>query len=98
MRRYLSGRFHPCKLRTDLAPHIKKKDKEEKKSIEHVRTTRNFISRNTVIGPRLDLLFFKAMKVAIIQARYLEQHALEAYLEQIFGVGRASVTVRSETV
>lgn len=38
------------------------------------------------------------MKVAIIQARYLEQHALEAYLEQIFGFGRASVTVRSEMV
>lgn len=38
------------------------------------------------------------MKVAIIQARYLEQHALEAYLEQIFGVNRASVTVRSELV
>ena len=34
------------------------------------------------------------MKVAIVSARYMDQHALEDYLAQIFGYGQASVTVK----
>jgi hypothetical protein len=33
------------------------------------------------------------MKVAIIKATYLEQHAIEAFFGQLFGYGVASVTV-----
>lgn len=32
------------------------------------------------------------MKIAIISARYLEQHALEAFFGELFGVGQARVT------
>lgn len=33
------------------------------------------------------------MKIAIISARYLEQHAIEAYFKDLFGPGQARVTV-----
>jgi hypothetical protein len=35
----------------------------------------------------------KPMKVAMISARYMDQHAIESYLLQIFGYGQAYVTV-----
>jgi len=33
------------------------------------------------------------MKVALISARYMDQHAIESYLAQVFGYGLAYVTV-----
>ncbi|KAH7345789.1 hypothetical protein BKA66DRAFT_478783 [Pyrenochaeta sp. MPI-SDFR-AT-0127] len=32
------------------------------------------------------------MKIAIVSARYIEQHALEAFFGQVFGYGKARVT------
>ncbi|KAF2134964.1 hypothetical protein P153DRAFT_362673 [Dothidotthia symphoricarpi CBS 119687] len=32
------------------------------------------------------------MKVAMISARYMEQHAVEDFLGQVFGYGKAQVT------
>lgn len=38
------------------------------------------------------------MKIAIISARYLEQHAIEAFFGEIFGYGQARVTVSILTI
>lgn len=35
----------------------------------------------------------KPMKVAIISARYMDQHAIESYLAQVFGYDVVYVTV-----
>jgi hypothetical protein len=39
----------------------------------------------------------KPMKLAIISARYMDQHAIEIYLSQIFGYGVVYVTVSLKT-
>jgi hypothetical protein len=36
------------------------------------------------------------MKIAIVSARYMDQHALEDFFGQIFGDGQARVTVSSD--
>jgi hypothetical protein len=33
------------------------------------------------------------MKIAIVSARYMEQHAIEAFFGEVFGYGQARVTV-----
>jgi hypothetical protein len=38
-------------------------------------------------------LSLRIMKIAIISARYLEQHAIEAFFGEIFGYGEARVSV-----
>lgn len=38
-------------------------------------------------------LSLRTMKIAIISARYLEQHAIEEFFGEIFGYGEARVSV-----
>ena len=73
---------------------MKKKTNQQTLNCRLLYISRHLLIDHFVTAPSEEMsVKSKPMKVAIISARYMDQHAIESYLVQIFGYNVVYVTV-----